>query len=192
MSVAPDPEHDLMLRVQRGDRAAFEALYRLVRDRVYRLCHRLLGDPEAAAEAAQEVLVKVYRAREGYRDDARFSTWLHRVTVNHCLNERSRAWRRREQATEAGVAGLDRAGPVALDPDRATEGAALGRAIEAALAALPPNQRAAVVLARYEGLSMEEIADALDLPGAGAAKMLLHRARARLQLALSPHLTEAS
>lgn len=177
-----------MLRFQRGDDAAFDELYRLVRARVHRVALRLLGEPESAAEAAQEVLVKVYRARATWRPEARFLTWLYRVATHHCLNERARAWRRRESGVEVGTAGLSAPAAEGRDPASASEYGELAAAIQRALDALPPAQRAAVVLARWEGLSMEELAEALDLPGPGAAKTLLYRARGRLSLALAPHL----
>ena len=96
-----DIEQTLMLRFQRGEESAFEQLYQRIRDPVYRMSLRLLGERQAGEEAAQEILLKVYRARHSYQPRARFRTWLHRVTVNHCLNERRRAWRRHEQLSTA-------------------------------------------------------------------------------------------
>ncbi len=175
-----------MLRFQRGDEMAFEELYRRIRGMVWRFALRMLGEPQAAEEAAQEILVKVYRARHRYQPQARFRTWLFRVATNHCINEKQRAWRRREVGVITGTAGLDR--PSGQNPQATSEAAQLARAVQAAIDALPPRQRAAVVLARYEGLGMKQLAEALDCPSTGAAKLLLHRARRRLEAALSPYL----
>jgi RNA polymerase sigma-70 factor (ECF subfamily) len=183
-----DPEQHLMLRFQAGDEAAFAQLYQRIRGMVWRFSARMLGDPEAAEEAAQDILLRVFRARGSYQPTARFRTWLFRIATNHCINERQRAWRRREVGTPEGTAGL--ALPDHQDPASASEAAALARAIQRALAALPPQQRAAVVLARYEGCSMEQVAEALDLPSVGAAKLLLHRARRALEEQLRPFLPQ--
>ncbi len=168
---------------------AFEELYRRIRDVAYRYAFRVLGSQEAAEEAAQEILVKVYRARASYRPRARFRTWLYRVATNHCINERQRAWRQREVGVREGTAGLSAPGAVGDDPAARQEAGEVAQALQRALEALPPRQRAAVVLARYEGCTMAEVAQALDCSSPGAAKQLLHRARSRLQLALAPYLS---
>jgi len=181
-----DLEQQLMLRFQAGDEAAFERLVQRVRGMVWRFCLRMLGDEQAAEEAAQDVLVRVYKARSRYQPSARFRTWLFRIATNHCINERQRAWRRREVGTPEGTAGLSR--PSGHDPSADTQAAQLARAVQAALEQLPPRQRAAVVLARYEGCSMAAVAEALELPSTGAAKLLLHRARKNLERILEPYL----
>ena len=183
-----DIEQQLMLRFQAGEEAAFEKLYQSVRVMVWRYCLRMLGQEQAAEEAAQEVLVKVYRARSSYRPSARFRTWLFRIATNHCINEKQRAWRRREVGTTDGTAGVHRAS--CQDPGATSEAAQLARAVQRALDALPPRQRAVVVLARYEGCTMAEVAVALDLPSSGAAKLLLHRARKKLEQDLRPFLPQ--
>ncbi len=181
-----DLEQQLMLRFQAGDEAAFDKLVQRVRAMVWRFCLRMLGDEQAAEEAAQDVLVRVYRARARYRPSARFRTWLFRIATNHCINEKQRAWRRREVGTAEGTAGLT--SPSGQDPSADTQAAQLAQAVQRALDELPPKQRAAVVLARYEGCTMAQVASALELPSTGAAKLLLHRARKNLERQLRPFL----
>ena len=177
-----------MLRFQAGEEAAFEKLYQRTRAMVWRYCYRMLGEEQAAEEAAQDILVRVYRARMSYRPSARFRTWLFRIATNHCINEKQRAWRKREVGTPEGTAGVRR--PSGQDPSADSQAAQLAAAVQHALDALPPKQRAAVVLARYEGCTMAAVAEALDLPSTGAAKLLLHRARKKLEEQLRPFLPQ--
>ncbi|NOY27038.1 MAG: RNA polymerase sigma factor [Oligoflexia bacterium] len=174
-----------MLAFQQGDEMAFEQLYQRIRRPVFSIAWRMLGDAATAEDAAQDILIKVYKSRHSYRPRARFRTWLYRVAVNHCSNERSRAWRRRETSDEGTVLRL--LAPPSSDPVAQTQGSELARAIQTALAALPPRQRAAVVLARFEGCTMAELATAMDVSTA-SAKVLLHRGRSRLLELLQPHL----
>ncbi len=176
-----------MLRAQRGDEMAFQELYRLVRAALYRYCLRMLGDRQLAEEAAQDVLVKVYRARARYQPHARFRTWMYRVATNHCLNERRRAFRAHEVSDGSGDPGQARAASVSSDPSAIAEGAQLAAALQHALDQLPPRQRAAVVLARFEGCTMAQIGAAMGITE-GAAKALLNRALPVLSHALSPFL----
>ena len=184
-----DPEVELMLRFKAGDDLAFDALYDRIKLPVYRYALRMLGEPQAAQEAAQDILVKVYRSRGRYQPGARFRTWLYRIATNHCINERRRAYRHRETATEEGTAGLADAASIATNPEKLAQGAELAEAIQSALTHLPERQRVAVVLARYEGCSMREIGGVLGITE-GASKALLNRARVTLTQLLHPFLNE--
>ena len=191
MTEAIDPEQELMLRFQRGDEVAFDLLYRRIRGVVFRIALRMLREQQTSEEAAQDILMRVYKARRSYRPQVRFRTWLHRVAINHCINERKRLWRRFEFLGGAPPPEDRAQADIGYDPHAAAEGSELSRAVGDALAALPPRQRAAVVLARYEGCTMAEVAEALDI-SVGAAKVLLHRARAQLAKHLSPFLLPAA
>lgn len=179
-----DADVRAMLAFQAGDEAGFDQLYRRWRLPVFRFAVRMLGRPGAAEEVAQDTFVRVYRARERYRPASRFRTWLFRIARNLCTNARDRHGFSRELGVEGGTAGLDTRSPVA-GPDAVAEGAELARAVEAALARLPERQRAAVVLARYEGCTMAELAEILEI-STGGAKALLSRARASLLAELAP------
>lgn len=183
MSPPPDGDAALMVAFGAGDERAFDLLYARWRDRVHRFAVRMVGGP-AAEELAQETFVRLYRARGRYQPTAAFATYLFRIAAHLCANERRRASNRYEVD---GDDGFELSTPPEDGPQRHVEGRELGDAVENALFALPERQRAAIVLARYEGCSMAELAEVLDV-SEGAAKVLLHRARERLKVALAPWL----
>jgi RNA polymerase sigma-70 factor (ECF subfamily) len=179
----------LVKACQRGEPGALDELIRATYADVYALCRRMLADPDEAADATQEVFVRVMRSVIGFRGDAAFGTWLHRVTVNVCLT----MLRKRSKARAAGmVAGGtpfalpgDDAELVSADqsPADAAETADLVGRSEAALAQLPEDARAVVVLRDIEGLSTKEVADLLGVTE-NVVKVRLHRAHARLRALL--------
>ncbi len=170
-----DPDVGLMLAFQGGDEAAFEELVRRHQRRVLNLVYKYLGDAAAAEDAAQDVFVKVYRAKSSYRPAARFTTWLHRIAVNHCLN----ALRGRKEKSALPEEEALGAGDAAA-PDEGLRSAELRAAVREAVEALPENQRMAVILSRFEEQPYERIAEAMDL-SLEAVKSLLFRARENLK-----------
>jgi RNA polymerase sigma-70 factor, ECF subfamily len=177
----------LVRACQKGEAGALDALIRATYADVYALCRRMLADPDEAADATQEVFVRVMRSVIGFRGDSAFGTWLHRVTVNVCLT----ALRRRSKARAVGMVaggtpfalpGGDDATLVASDasPSEAAETADLLARSEAALARLPEDARAVVVLRDIEGLSTREVAELLGVTET-VVKVRLHRAHARLR-----------
>ncbi len=173
-----DPkENELIARAQSGDRAAFAALVRAHQDEVYTLARRLVGDPHMAADVAQDTLVRAWRALPNFRGDARLSTWLHRITVNTAWTHRERL---RRQASLPLEDYYELPAPVDIDhPEFAGEITELRGQLRAALDRLPEGQRQVVVMKDVHGWSHQEIADAMDI-SVTAAKVRLHRARARL------------
>lgn len=154
-----------------GDPDAFTALVRRHQDRLWAVALRTLGDREDAADAVQDALLSAYRAAGGYRGDAKVTTWLHRVVVNACLDRvRRNTVRRTVPMPEDG-------GPV--DPHDPLGDRELAMDIEAALAALPADQRAALVLVDVHGLAVDDAAAVLGVP-AGTVKSRCARGRARL------------
>lgn len=165
-----------MLAFARGDEAAFVMLYDKHKLRIFNLARRLLGDSARAEDAAQDVFLKLYAARRSYSAKARFSTFLYRITVNHCINLRSKKSVRMAVVDSE----LDRTtASTETAADDELQRKALRRALQAALAKLPDNQRAALVMCHYEGASYKETADVLDT-SESAIKSLVHRARTRL------------
>lgn len=150
---------ELLERSAAGDDEAFRRLVEAHEADVYRLALALLGDPTAARDAAQEAFVRLHGSLDTFRGEARLSTWLHRVTVNLCHDERRRA-KRAER-----LVSLDAAAPTLVvferDPDESLEREELMDRIRAALERLPAEQREAIVL-RYLGeLSYAEISEAV-------------------------------
>jgi len=174
----------LVARARSGDADAFDELVSAHGPALYRLLVRLLGNPADAEDVAQEALVKAWRGLSGFRGDARFSTWLHRIAVNEANRRLARDARR-------SALPLDDA---ALETPDASEGpAALAEASELAglfeswLADLPGAYRAAVVLRDVEGLTNEEAAAALGIEVRNF-KSRLHRGRMAIRVRLEDFL----
>jgi RNA polymerase sigma-70 factor (ECF subfamily) len=156
----------LIRRSLAGDDDAFAALFHAYKNLVYRTALLMLDSPDEADDALQDVFVSVHRSLSGYRPErARFSTWLHRVTVNHCLNRRRR---RLWPALSLDALPTEAAAPDDLPPEDRDLAQALGR--------LSDKLRVVVVLRYYWGLPYAEIASILDVP--------LGTVKSRLDLAL--------
>ena len=170
-------EDELIARSRGGDTRAFDLLVEQYQGRVYDLAYRITGHHADAQDAAQESFVKAYRSLKGFRGDASFATWLHRIAVNAALD----AVRRRPPASPPLD---DRAGP-SLDPlgDRAERVEARER-IHGAIAALPVDQRVVVTLRDLQGWSYEEIAVIAEVP-VGTVRSRLARGREALRIALA-------
>jgi RNA polymerase sigma-70 factor, ECF subfamily len=189
--MAPDPDAALLVAFQRGDAAAFRTLFERYARAMVAFCHHFVKDAARAEELAQDVFLKLHQAAPRYRPTARFRTFLYRIAANHCLNE----LRRGDRATRGGARPGEE--PVDVDalagdqatPEEVATGGALERAVERMLARLPEKQRAAFVLCRFEGLSYEEIAEALET-SVPAVKSLIHRATVAAAEALAPFAAE--
>ncbi len=181
---AVDIDAQLLLRSADGDTGAFDALVDRNRRRVINLIYRQVGDADEAEDLAQEAFVRLYMAQGRYRPTARFSTFLHRIVVNLCLNE-ARRRRRRPAAPVEEIA----AEPVSTGhgPEELAQRAELATQVMTALQSLPDSQRMAVVLSRYGELSYRDIADAMDC-SVKAVEGLLHRAGQTLARRLADYL----
>ena len=149
--------------------------------RVYRLAYRLTGDRHDAEDLTQEVFVRVFRSLSGYTPGT-FEGWLHRITTNLFLDQARRKAKIRFDAFADGAE--TRIPSRAVTPDFAVLEGIFDDDVENALAALPPDFRAAVVLCDIEGLSYEEIADVLGLK-LGTVRSRIHRGRAMLRKTLA-------
>jgi len=180
----PDPggagDQALVERARGGDAAAFRALVERHQDRAYAVALRITRSPAEAAEAAQEALVRAWQALPGFRGEASFGTWLHRVVARQALDRAEAMARRRGR--EVDPAALDEA-DAAGAPGAERDGVAARRLVRL-LARLSPVQRAAVTLYYLEEQPVEAVAAALGLPR-NTVKTHLHRARAALRDAWS-------
>ncbi|HEV2437806.1 MAG TPA: sigma-70 family RNA polymerase sigma factor [Verrucomicrobiae bacterium] len=193
MPANPDPDAVLMLRVKRGDRAAFAELVEKYKQPVMNLVYRTLHDETEAEDLAQNVFLQVYKSARRYESRAKFSTWLFTIARNLCLNEiRRRSRHPADSIEEAHAEHEDQPRQQFEDkssvapPEKLLHGE-LAQKIEEALAQLPENQRTAILLCRQEELSYEEIARVLGC-SLSATKSLIHRGRETLKEKLKPYL----
>ena len=159
-------DEELVARTVAGDADSFNQLILRWERPIYALAYRVIGREEDARDVAQETFLRAFRALGGFKGQAKFSSWLYRITLNLC-----RDWIRRErrapvsQAPE-GVDLIEMAS--AAEPTESVEDLVsrreLSRAVARAMATLPEEQRTAIVLKEYHGLTFQEIADLLDCP----------------------------
>jgi len=193
MAAPLDADAQLMLRVKRGDTAAFAALVDKYKQPVLNLVTRTLRDATEAEDLAQNVFVQVWKSRARYRASAKFSTWLFTITRNLCLNEIRRRARHPAEPLDAphpeheGEPLHQPADVQTIAPPDALLHGELERKIEEALAALPENQRTAILLCRQDELSYEEIAKVVGC-SLSATKSLIFRGRETLKQKLKPYL----
>jgi RNA polymerase sigma-70 factor (ECF subfamily) len=172
----------LVRRAIKGDEQAMSALWKQHAPHVDAVVRRLVGDPDQAADIAQEVWIQIFRALPSFRGDSQFSTWAHRIAVNRTLNElrKIRRLANIETTIEEDTASVDE------DYDRTF----VAESIEAAAQRLAPGARTVFYLHDVEGYTHEEIARELGITP-GGSKSQLFKARAKLRRLLS-HLVEGS
>ena len=172
---------ECLRRHQAGDREAFGELLARHRGRMWAVALRTAGNPEDAADALQDAALSAFKAAGNFRRDSAVGTWLYRITVNACLD------RLRRQAARPTVHYPDPDSPIwrqaTEDPTDMAEQRELRLVLEQALAQLPTDQRAAVVLVDVQGLPVDEAAAVLGVPN-GTVKSRCARGRAKLATAL--------
>ncbi len=190
-----DPDVRLMLEVRDDSAAAFEELMLRYQGRLVTVLEHLINNRDQAEDLAQEVFLRVYRARKRYVPGAKFSTWLFTIANNVASNALRSRSRRREvnlAARESGPMGanpLERMAQASSGqiPTRQLDKAEVRDVVRIALEALNDRQRAAVLLNKFEGMSYADIAETMDL-SPQAIKSLLSRARVNLREVLEPYL----
>lgn len=192
-----DPEVQLMLQVRLGDAFAFEELMQRNQARVNSILYNMVGNRETAEDLTQEVFLRVYKAKESYQPEARFSTWLFRIVHNIALNA-LRTKQRRPELLFGGTANTqsdvfsfenmlaDKSG---LLPTRMLAKKELQAIVRKAIDSLGQRQRLAILLHRFEEMNYLEIAEVMEMTPK-AVKSLLCRARVNLQEVLRPYLEE--
>jgi RNA polymerase sigma-70 factor (ECF subfamily) len=196
---ATDPDVRLMLQVRDGNAAAFEELVLRYQSRVLTLLQNMVHSADRAEELAQDVFLRVYRARHSYVPNAKFCTWLYTIAQNVASN----ALRARARRHEVNVTGDQRgeyvnkplddmaAAPSGLMPTRQLAKAELAEVVRQAIDALNERQRMALLLAKFEHMSYSDIAAAMELT-VPAVKSLLSRARDNLRVLLEPYMEEGT
>lgn len=189
-------DHDikLMLRFKEGDKSAFESLLDKYHPPIINFIYRFLEDKTESEDLAQEVFLRIYRSAQNYTPQAKFSTWIYRIAKNLALNELRRKKVRRTSSLEEMVSseesGLQREfsdkKPSALEE---LEKQDLIFAVRKSIDSLPPNQKTAVILSRYEELSYEETAKVIGC-SVSAVKSLLSRAKMTLKEKISSYVRE--
>ena len=173
----------LMLRVREGDEAAFREIVEATEDRLYGTIAKMLGGVEGAEDLAQRVYLRIWQARGRYERRSKFSTWMFSIMHRLVLNERRGRARRRAVFRTPGADETPRDAVTRDLPSGEASAAELAAEIDAALAALPDDQRTAMILRRYDEMPYEEIAEVLGTT-VSAVKSLLFRARETLRLKL--------
>ncbi len=189
-------DHELVQRVQAGDSAAFRALFDKYHRRAFAVAMGVVKNEDDALDAVQEAFVKVHKNIDKFQGTSSFYTWLYRIVMNVSIDHIRRTSRRKsldfdERALheESEVAGDGALVPSVTNanPGKAALRRELGGAIQAALQQLPEHHRAVIVLREIEGMSYEEMAEALEVPKGTIMSRLFH-ARKKMQAALAPYL----
>jgi RNA polymerase sigma-70 factor (ECF subfamily) len=180
-------DRDLLRRHLQGDPDAFAGILHRHRDHLWAVAMRTMGNPDDAADALQDALLSAMRHADSFRGDAKLSTWLHRIVVNACLDRLRRANAHPTVAMPDDDA-LERAAAERRsgDPADPFDARDVAADVHAALATLPAEQRAAIVLVDIEGYGVDEVAAILEVPS-GTVKSRCSRGRAKL-LPLLRHL----
>jgi RNA polymerase sigma-70 factor (ECF subfamily) len=185
-----DVDQQLVERVQRGDKAAFDLLVIKYQRKIFRLLSRMVRDPSEVEDVAQEAFIKAYRALPNFRGDSAFYTWLYRIAINTAKNWLVSQGRRAPTSTEAEIEDAETFddGEHLRDlntPDAMLLTRQVGEAVNRAIDGLPEDLRTAIVLRELEGLSYEEIAETMNCP-IGTVRSRIFRAREAIAEELRP------
>jgi RNA polymerase sigma-70 factor (ECF subfamily) len=191
--VERDVDQKLVVRVQKGDKSAFDLLVRKYQHRIAKLVSRFVADRSEVEDVTQEAFIKAYRAIGGFRGDSAFYTWLYRIAINTAKNYLVSQGRRPPISDlETEDAELTPGGSALREtntPERHLLANEIAGTVEKAMENLPDDLRTAIVLREIDGLSYEEIAAVMDCP-IGTVRSRIFRAREAIDTVLKPLLQE--
>jgi RNA polymerase sigma-70 factor (ECF subfamily) len=185
-------DEELVARVQQGDKKAYDLLVIKYQHKIVQLVNRYLKDPSEAQDVAQEAFIKAYRAIGSFRGESTFYTWLYRIAINTAKNylvSRSRRSSQYEVDIQDAEAIENAPQLQGIDtPERLLLNEEIIKTIRAAIDHLPEEMRTAIMLREFEGMSYEEIAEAMECP-VGTVRSRIFRAREAIDSKLNPLLT---
>jgi RNA polymerase sigma-70 factor (ECF subfamily) len=174
-----DYDTELMLRASRGENAAFQELFDRHYKRAVNIAYRSIGDSDLAEDIAMDAFARIYESRRSFKPTAKFTTYLYRIVVNLSIN----AAKRQKTINNINLDDSLEIPASGSNPEQTIIREDLARKVRQAVLSLPPSQRIALVLTRYEGFSHREAAEAIGT-SVGAIESLLHRAKLNLYKAL--------
>jgi RNA polymerase sigma-70 factor (ECF subfamily) len=184
-----DLDQELVLRVQQGDKSAFDLLVIKYQHKIVHLVNRYVKDPSEAQDVAQDTFIKAYRALGDFRGDSAFYTWLYRIAINTAKNYLlSRSRRHFDYEIDVQDAEQVENAPQLKDietPENLLMNEQIVAVIKSAIERLPEEMRIAITLREFEGMSYEEIAEAMDCP-IGTVRSRIFRAREAIDQKLNP------
>jgi RNA polymerase sigma-70 factor (ECF subfamily) len=191
-----DIDQQIVERVQRGEKRAFDLLVTKYQRKIFRLLSRLIRDPAEIEDVAQEAFIKAYRALPNFRGESAFYTWLYRIAINTAKNHLVSQGRRAPTSTETEIEDAETfeeadALREVNTPDAMMMSRQVGEAVNRAIDRLPEDLRNAIVLRELEGLSYEEIAESMNCP-IGTVRSRIFRAREAIARELRPLLDTAT
>lgn len=188
-NASEDLDQELVGRVQQGDKAAFDLLVIKYQHKIVHLVNRYVKDPSEAQDVAQDTFIKAYRALGDFRGESAFYTWLYRIAINTAKNYLlSRSRRHSEYEVDVQDAEQIENAPQLKDidtPENVLMNEQIVEVIRSAIEKLPEEMRIAITLREFEGMSYEEIAEAMDCP-IGTVRSRIFRAREAIDAKLNP------